>query len=198
MTTTDSVFDAFQYLVRHSRSVRRFDATFRIPRETLVALVSLARYCPSGQNRQPLRFFLSAEPETNDTIFPHLRWAGHLRDWAGPAVSERPTAYLLVLHDHTVAADPGQDPGIVAQTLLLGAATLGLGGCMIGSMSRSALHTALALPDTLEIRLCIALGKPAEEIQIDDVGPDGDTRYFRDADGVHHVPKRRLESLILA
>ena len=29
------------------------------------------------------------------------------------------------------------------------------------------------------------------------LGPDGDTRYHRDAEGVHYVPKRALEDLIL-
>jgi len=27
--------------------------------------------------------------------------------------------------------------------------------------------------------------------------PDGDIRYYRDAEGVHHVPKRSLDELIL-
>jgi len=27
--------------------------------------------------------------------------------------------------------------------------------------------------------------------------PDGDSKYYRDADGVHHVPKRALSELVL-
>ena len=29
------------------------------------------------------------------------------------------------------------------------------------------------------------------------VGPDGDVKYWRDAAGVHHVPKRALEEILL-
>ncbi len=185
-------------LVRRSRSIRRFDPSRPVSRDTLKKLVALARLCPSGQNRQPLRFVLSADRETNETIFAHLRWAGALADWDGPAPDERPAAYILILHDTRITADAGQDPGITAQTMLLGAVEQGLGGCMIGSIARPALRAALALPDALEIRLCVALGAPAEQVQIDELGPDGDVRYWRDEQGTHHVPKRSLSELIVA
>ena len=54
---------------------------------------------------------------------------------------------------------------------------------------------------TLEVKLVIALGKPVEEAciddLIDDLGDGGDIKYFRDENQVHHVPKRKLEDLIL-
>ena len=43
----------------------------------------------------------------------------------------------------------------------------------------------------------LAIGNPREEIAIETVGDDGDVRYWRDEDGVHHVPKRALEELIV-
>ena len=57
--------------------------------------------------------------------------------------------------------------------------------------------TLLGIGDHLEVKLVIALGKPVEKACIDDVGDDGDIRYFRDENQVHHVPKRKLEDLIL-
>jgi len=43
----------------------------------------------------------------------------------------------------------------------------------------------------------IALGKPAETCLIEPLGQDGDIRYYRDAEGIHHVPKRSLDDLIV-
>jgi nitroreductase len=184
-------------LVLRNRSFRRFDESHCIQRETLVELVGLARCTPSAANRQPLKYILSAEPETNDRIFPCLAWAAYLKDWPGPAPGERPTAYIVILIDETIAKDWWCDDGIAAQTILLGAVEKGLGGCMIGSIDKERLQQELAIPGHLLIRLVIALGRPAERVVLEDLGSGGEIRYWRDAEGVHHVPKRRLAELIV-
>ncbi len=188
----------FRDLVLRNRSYRRFDESHRIPREALVELVDLARHTASAANRQPLKYLLSNDPETNEKIFPCLAWAAYLTDWPGPAPGERPTAYIVLLVDTRITKDWWCDDGIAAQTILLGAVERGLGGCMIGAVQRERLRSALGIPEHLLIRLVIALGKPAETVVIEDLPPDGDIRYWRDADGVHHVPKRKLEDLILS
>ena len=184
-------------LVMHNRSYRRFDESHQISHETLVELVGLARCTPSAANRQPLKYILSADQKTNDCIFPCLVWAAYLKDWEGPAPGERPTAYIVILIDETITNDWWCDDGITAQTILLGAAEKGLGGCMIGSINKERLQQELAIPDHLKIRLVVALGKPAERVVLEDVEPGGDIRYWRDAKGVHHVPKRTLAELIV-
>ncbi len=188
----------FRDLVLRNRSYRRFDESHRIPREALVELVDLARHTASAANRQPLKYLLSNDPETNEKIFPCLAWAAYLTDWPGPAPGERPTAYIVLLVDTRITKDWWCDDGIAAQTILLGAVERGLGGCMIGAVQRERLRKALGIPEHLLIRLVIALGKPAETVVIEDLPPDGDIRYWRDANGVHHVPKRKLEDLILS
>jgi len=184
-------------LVLKNRSYRRFDESHRVPRETLADLVSLARCTASAANRQPLKYILSAEPETNERIFPCLAWAGYLKDWPGPAPGERPAAYIVILVDQTITKDWWCDDGIAAQTLLLGAAERGLGGCMIGAIQKDRLREAFTIPDHLLIRLVVAFGKPAETVVLEDLPPGGDIRYWRDEKGVHHVPKRRLDELLL-
>jgi len=39
-------------------------------------------------------------------------------------------------------------------------------------------------------------GGPGEPVATEPMAPDGDYRYWRDAAGVHHVPKRAVEELI--
>jgi nitroreductase len=184
-------------LVLRNRSYRRFDETHRISRETLVELVGLARCTASATNRQPLKYLLSADPEANERIFPCLFWAAFLQDWKGPAPGERPTAYIVVLIDETLTKDWWCDDGIALQTMLLGAVEQGLGGCMIGSIDKDRLRKELGIPEHLKIRLVLALGKPAEKVVLEELRPGGDTRYWRDENDVHHVPKRSLDELIV-
>ena len=185
-------------LVLKTRSYRRFDQEVPIQLETLKALVDLARLSASAANRQPLKYILSCDPQTNARIFPHTRWAGYLQDWGGPAEGERPTAYVVILGDTEVSVNFGCDHGIAAQSIMLGATEKGLGGCMIGSIDRARLREELDIPDRYEILLILALGKPAERVVVQEVGPDGDIKYYRDAEDVHHVPKRTLDELILS
>lgn len=72
-----------------------------------------------------------------------------------------------------------------------------LGGCMIASMDKEAIKDALQIPEEYEICLLIAIGKPAETVVIDPVIDPDDIEYYRDANDVHHVPKRGLDELII-
>jgi nitroreductase len=184
-------------LVLRNRSYRRFDESHPIGYETLVELVGFARCTPSATNRQPLKYILSADQKTNDGIFPCLTWAAYLKDWDGPAPGERPTAYIVILIDEAITHDWWCDDGIAAQTILLGAVEQGLGGCMIGSIDKERLRQELTIPEHLKIRLVVALGKPAERVVIEDLEPGGDFHYWRDNKGVHHVPKRMVEEIII-
>jgi nitroreductase len=184
-------------LVLKTRSYRRFEESHRVGRETLEKLLGLARCTASAANRQPLKYVLSADSETNARIFPCLAWAGYLKDWAGPAPGERPSAYIVILVDERISKNIWCDDGIAAQTILLGAVEMGLGGCMIGAINKDKLREALDIPAYFRIQLVLALGKPAEEVVLEDLEPGGDIQYWRDENDIHHVPKRKLEELIL-
>ena len=79
--------------------------------------------------------------------------------------------------------------------MLLQAVELGYGGCIIGAVKREELSNILQLPDHLKIINVIALGVPKEKVVVDDM-QEGDYKYWREADGTHHVPKRTLDELI--
>ena len=182
-------------LVTKTRSYRRFKQD-PVSEDTLRGLVELARLSPSGGNMQPLKFLLSCDPDTNAKVFASTNWAGYLKEWPGPAEGERPMAYVVILSDTEICADAGMDCGIAAQSIVLGAMEQGIGACMLGALRRDDLRTALGVPDRCKITLVVALGVPAETVVLEDIGADGSVKYYRDAQDVHHVPKRTLDELL--
>jgi nitroreductase len=189
-------------LIKFNRSYRRFYQSFEIPEETLIDCVELARLSPSPKNLQPYKFVISNKSELNKKIFETLAWAGYLTNWAGPEEGERPAAYVLILEDKNISQNLDKENlhngcGIVAQSILLGLAEKGIGACIIASIMRSKLAIEISLPKNYEILLVLAIGKSKEEVVLDDLDKTGRIQYWRDEEKVHHVPKRKLEDIIL-
>lgn len=184
-------------LVKSNRSCRRFDASHRIDPDLLRELVDHARLSGSAANLQPLKYILSRDRAKNDEIFSCLKWAAYLKDWQGPLEAERPTGYIVILGDLSITKNFRCDHGIAAQSILLGAREKGLAGCMIAAINQKRLREILTIDETRDILLVIALGKPLETAVIENLEPGGDIRYFRNGDGVHHVPKRSLDEIIV-
>jgi nitroreductase len=186
----------FDDIVKKSRSYRRFYEDKQIPFETLKNLVNNARLIPSGQNLQPLKYFI-ADYGRRESVFPYLKWAGYLTDWDGPVEGERPAAYIIILSDTSISKNVKYDHGIAAQTILLSAVSKDLGGCIIATVNREALAQKLNIPAQYTIELVIALGYPKENVIIKEIDKDGDIKYYRDSEGNHYVPKRKLDDIII-
>ncbi|MCK9627546.1 MAG: nitroreductase family protein [Bacteroidales bacterium] len=178
-----------------NRSYRRFYQEVEISEAELIKMVDAARLSPSSRNAQPIKFFISNDRNMNGSIFPNLAWAGYLKDWNGPEEGERPSAYIILLHDKNISSTYSCDNGIFAQSILLQAVDMGFGGCMIASFKKEAITELLKLPENLEPIMVIALGKPKEIVIVDDI-KDGDIKYWREENRNHHVPKRTLDELI--
>jgi len=183
-------------LIKKNRSYRRFDEKHKIDRQTLEKLIELARFSASGMNKQPIKFFVSNDKKTNNKIFPATAWAGSIKNWDGPKKGERPSAYIILLGDTEIRKSFGLDPGIMAQSILLGASEKKLGGCMLGAINKKMIRSKLDINPRFEILLAIALGKPAETIVLEDA-KNGQITYYRDKKDIHHVPKRPLDELII-
>ncbi|UCG04906.1 MAG: nitroreductase family protein [Desulfobacterales bacterium] len=184
-------------LIKQNRSCRRFYQDHPVDQEMLKSLVNLGRISASGAHLQPLKYIISCDPDQNANIFSCLAWAGYLKDWKGPQAGEQPSAYIIMLCDTEISKDPGCDHGIASQSILLGAREKGLGGCMIATINKEALREHLNIPKQYKIVFVLAIGKPKEEAVLETVGADGNIRYWRDEQGVHHVPKRSLEDIII-
>lgn len=183
-------------LLQKTRSYRRFDESQRISEAALLSLVELTRYCSSARNQQALKFYLIYKEKDCHAVYMHTQWAGYLKDWNGPEKGERPAAYILVLKDSALTKKLHCDDGLAIQTIMLGATEMGLGGCILGAFNKKELMTIFKIDAQFEPLYLLALGKPAEKIVLDEM-ENGDTKYWRDVDQVHHVPKRLINDLII-
>lgn len=183
-------------IVKKDRSYRRFYEDVKVTAERLRGFIDIARVSHSAQNLQPLKYIISNTPEKNNIIFSCLEWGGYLEDWHGPEKSDRPSAYIVVLGDTDITKNFGCDHGIAVQNILSSAVSHGFGGCIIGAIKRDLLRTRLSIPERYEILLVVALGVPKEKVVIEEI-KNGNIRYWRDEEGVMHVPKRSLKEILL-
>ncbi|MCL5025591.1 MAG: nitroreductase family protein [Chloroflexi bacterium] len=167
------------HLLRSRRSIRAFEDR-TVPREVLAGLIDIARYAPSGSNRQPVEWLVIYEPRDV------RRLARLVEDWmrdgsgAGSYASSlaRATEKGLDLicrgAPHVVIAHTpkGQESnGVIALTYLeLAAYSLGLGTCWGGFINNAAnnwppLRQALALPEGRASCGAMLLGYPRHKYQ---------------------------------
>ena len=187
-------------LLEKDRSYRGYDETVKLTREELLDMVDCTRLCPSSANRQPLQYYLAWEEEIVDKIQQTTAWAKGLPEMTLPHDGMHPTAFIVICQDTEADASLARyqkDVGIVAQSMLLAAVEMGLGGCMIGNFNAGDVTRTLQLTDNLAPLLIVAIGKPAEKIVLTEAGPDDSLAYYRDENDVHYVPKRRLEDLVI-
>lgn len=183
-------------LVKKSRSIRSYDRTKKPDAKTLASLAELCRYTPSTANLQALKFAAVSEPEKCEEIFKATKWAGYITDEKIPPSGHEPTAFIIIFIDGRITANTAlfyKDTGICAQTIMLAAAEIGLGGCMIGSFDAEAIKKILGTDEALEPSLVLALGYPDEKPQI--VDAEGDIKYYR-KNRVNYVPKRKIEDIV--
>lgn len=187
-------------LILKNRSYRGFNESRAVTQEELTELVDCARLTASTANTQPLKFCIAWKKEDTAKILSLTKWAGALPELHLPRPGTAPTGFIIILQDTSISANTApfqKDCGIAAQTILLRATEMGLGGCMIGNFNPNALREALELPKNLLPLLTVAVGEPAETIVLTEAVPGESTRYYRDSEDVHYVPKRALTDILV-
>ena len=182
-------------IVYKRRTIRRFKQD-AIPTETLKKLIDFARVAPAATNVQCLEYVIVNNPEMVKKIFPLVRWAASLpKEQRDPEKGREPTAYIIVLVNTSIKKSYYEyDVGAAVENILLGAIKFDLGSCWMGSINASKIRNLLKIPKHYQITHVISLGYPDEESFIE---PYKDTyKYWKDENGVMHVPKRSLEDII--
>ena len=181
-------------LLLHNRSYRGFDKDYVVHRRQLDAMIAVNTKVASSVNMQRLRFRPVVKGPEADAVNKHIRMGRGLPHLQLPFPGREPEAFIIVCS--TVAENPGIDIdlGISVQSMLLKAVEMGLGGLIIRNFDREPVREALALP--YEPICVIALGKPAEQIELVPVHEGDNLAYYR-RDGVHYVPKLTAEELTI-
>lgn len=182
-------------LLQKTRSYRRFRENRKIPVSRLARAVENVRFAPSPANLQPVKYRIVTRGDEKARIFPLLKWAGYLKDWDGPGEGQRPAAYILILGDRSQSKYIDWDYGIGLMTILLSLREQGIGACTIAACDREEIKARLRIEPALELAAVIAAGIPDEKVVIEEATGDK-IKYYRDQEGVHHVPKRPLAELL--
>lgn len=186
-----SVYD----LILKRRTIRKFKQE-KIQRHVLEKLINAARLAPSASNLQPIKYIIVDEKQQVDAVFEHVKWAGYIAPYGDPAVDERPVAFVIMLLDTEIRKSYYDvDIGAAASNLTLAALEEGIGACWMGAIDRDAIRAMFQIPDKYVISLAIALGYPAESPVAEE--ENGSIKYYKDENGVLHVPKRKLKDIII-
>lgn len=180
-------------LLEKNRSHRAFDSSFKVRADQLHRIIEVVTKIPSARNQQVLRF----RPVLSDEaakVLPHIRLGGALPELHLPAAGSEPNAFIVICSTQAEDRYVSVDLGIAAQSMLLQTVEIGLNGICIGAFDRAAVREALALE--YEPLLILAIGRGQDDIRLVEIGADENHNYYR-KDGVHYVPKVRLDELIL-
>lgn len=163
--------------------------------ELLKKFVDAGRLAPQAANRQPLEFLVVDDPVLVSTVFTNIKLAGYL-DWK-PAVEARPRAYVVIVSNKAVqnATWVTYDVALASENISLVAWAEGVGSCLVGAFNKQKVTELLAIPETHELMIIVALGYPAHKSVTEELKGD-DVKYWRDADGTFHVPKRPLQKIL--
>lgn len=182
-------------LIRQRRTIRKFRQE-RLERALLEKLVDAARLAPSANNMQPLKYIIVDDANTTEQFFQYVKWAGYIAPAGNPGEGEKPVAYIVILLDTQVRTTGFElDVGAAAQNIFITALEEGVGSCWMGAIDRNGIRKFLNIPERYDINSVAALGYPAESPVT--VEENGSIRYYKDELGVLHVPKRKLEDVIL-
>jgi nitroreductase len=186
----DKIYEA----IAERRTIRKFKQD-PVTRELLDRLLDAGRLAPSAANLQPLEFIAVDGAGPRAEIFACLKWAAYIAPAGDPSPGEEPAAYVVTLANTKVREKMFEyDVGAAMENMILAALEEGVGSCWMLSIERDKLRAILGVPDHYRIDSVLALGYPAEEPAAEVMAGDS-VRYWKDAAGRLHVPKRPRDAV---
>ncbi len=185
----------FEKLTIKRRTIRKYNGA-AVENEKLRKLVDYARVAPYGANMQPLKFRLVTDKAEVEMVYACIKWSGyHPED--GPKANEQPPAYIAILADRSIKKGSCDvELGTAGAYIVLGAADMGLATCWLGAIDKEKITRILGLAENLELLNLIAVGYSEQQSFVEEMS-EGDVKYYNDAEGNLHVPKRALEDIIV-
>ena len=193
-TVVKHVGQSLDTLLKKNRSYRGYDKKTLVTQEQLRKIVAVNPLLPSGRNQQALRFKLVTHDTGAEKILANIKLGGALPELHLPFEGTEPEAFIIICSTVPENKILDIDLGISAQSMLLKAVEMGLNGIMIGAYNKENIKKEFDLP--YEPVLIVAIGKGAETIRLVEINEDESHKYYRQ-DGVHFVPKVKLEQLFL-
>ena len=193
-TVVKHVGQSLDTLLKKNRSYRGYDKKTLVTQEQLRKIVAVNPLLPSGRNQQALRFKLVTHDTGAEKVLANIKLGGALPELHLPFEGTEPEAFIIICSTVPENKILDIDLGISAQSMLLKAVEMGLNGIMIGAYNKENIKKEFDLP--YEPVLIVAIGKGTENIRLVEINEDESHKYYRQ-DGVHFVPKVKLEQLIL-
>ena len=152
----------FWQVINERHSVRDFVPGVGVPPESVARLLSAAIRAPSAGNRQPWHFYVIRDPAVKESLAAVA--------YGQAFVSQAPVVIVICTDAEQSAERYGQrgrdlyclqDSAAAAEHILLGAVSLGLGGCWVGAFDEQRAAQALDLPERYRPVAILPIGKPA-------------------------------------
>lgn len=181
-------------LLLRNRSHRAFDTSYVVAMRQLESIVSVNTKVPSGKNAQTFRFKLLDAASGGAGFCRFLHLGAYLPELKLPVPGTEPQAFIIVCGTEPENPRIDIDLGISLQSMALKAVEIGLNALIVRAFDHREVQETLGLP--YEPLAVLAVGKGIDRIVLTEVPAGSDLRYYRH-DGVHYVPKIKLEDLLL-
>ena len=181
-------------LFEKNRSYRGYKKDFVVTSDMLKRIVNVNTKIASGKNQQVLRFKLVTKGDEADFVLKNIKLGGMLPELHLPYEGTEPEAFIIVCTSAPETKIIDIDLGISLQSMSLKATEMGINCVMICAFNKVNLVEHFGLKH--EPLAILAVGKGAEKIKLQTISVDESRAYYR-IDGVHYVPKVKLDDILI-